>query len=196
MKLALAVTLGGLQGLGTTEDGRERPVDRLHAVASAQGPTERRSESQCERGDYAAQESFLCSLGVDLIAFKFGHRAPSKELAELSLSIALGWKRWGLKLKRRQYERIARCALMEWTLDFCPTCHGAKEIPNYEQVEGAQPMKPCGECRATGLRLYTDHERIEAMGEAYAKAMDNAHIILRWAESLAIRGTKDWLDRL
>lgn len=195
MKLALAVTLGGLQGLGSTPDSRERPVDRLTALARAQGPVERRGMTQCERGDHAAMESYLCSLGGDLIAFKFGNRAPSKSEAELKLAIALGWKKWGLKLKRAQCESIARCALMEWALDFCPTCKGAKEIPNYQDVDGRQPMKPCSECHATGTRLYTDSERIEAMGEAYGKAMGWAHSIISQSEALAVRLVKERLER-
>jgi hypothetical protein len=187
MKLALAVTLGGMQGLGSTQDSRERPVDRLTASARAQGPVERRSMSQCERGDHAAMESFLCSLGVDLIAFKYGNRALSKSEAEMKLAIALGWKKCGLKLTRRQFDRVACCALMEWTLDFCPTCKGAKEIPNYQDVDGVQPMKPCSECHGTGKRLYTDQERAEAMGEAHDKAMSWAHSLMAQAEALAIR---------
>lgn len=195
MKLALAVTLGGLQGLGTTEDGRERPVDRLHALAKAIGPVERRSESQCERGDYAAQDSYLCSLGTDLIAFKFGKRIPSRSMAELSLAIALGWKRWGLKLRRSDYDRIAKWAIVEWTHDYCMACHGAKQVPNYQNVDGAQPMKPCEHCHSTGLRLYTDPERIEAMGAPYARAMGWAHSLIAQAEALAVRSAKDRLER-
>lgn len=185
MKQALAVTLAGLQGLGSTSDNRERPVDRVTALAAA----------QCRRGDEAAETSFLCSLGGDLIAFKFGNRAASKSEAEMKLAIALGWKRWGLKLKVAQYERIARCALMEWALDFCLTCRGAKEIPNYQAVDGAQPMKPCGDCNATGRRLYTDSERVEAMGEAFAKAMGEAHGLIGRAEALAVRLVKERLER-
>jgi hypothetical protein len=196
MKLALAVTLGGMQGLGTTEDHRERPVDRLTALGRAIGPVERRSTSACERGDHAAMESFLCSLGGDLIAFKFGNRAPSKEEAELKLAIALGWKRWGLKLRIGQYERIARCAVMEWAFDLCLTCRGAKEIRNYDDIEGRQPMKPCTECAQTGLRRYSDQERAEAMGEAHAKAMGWAHTLISSSESLAVRMVKARLERL
>jgi hypothetical protein len=187
MKLALAVTLGGLQGLGSTQDQRERPVDRLTALARAIGPVERRKTEDCARGDHAAMESFLCSLGGDLIAFKFGHRAPSKMEAEVKLSIALGWKPWKLKLKTWQYDRIARCAILEWALDFCPTCGGAKEVRNHADVDGAQPMKHCVDCQGTGLRLYSDHERAEAMGDAYAKAMERAHSLIGGAESLAVR---------
>jgi hypothetical protein len=195
MKLSLAVTLGGLQGLGSTPDNRERPVDRLTALARAEGPVERRSMSQCERGDHAAQESFLCSLGGDLIAFKFGNRAPSKSEAEVKLAIALGWKQYGLKLKPAQLERIARCALMEWALDLCLTCRGAKEIPNYQDVDGAQPMKVCPECSGTGLRRYSDSERTEAMGEAYAKAMGWAHSLIAQSEALCVRLTRERLER-
>lgn len=195
VKLALAITLGGLQGLGTTPDSRERPVDRLTALAASIGPIEKRYAGMAERGDYAAMESFLCALGGDLIAFKFSNRAHSKAEAELKLAIALGWKRWGLKLNASQYERIARCAVMEWALDLCPTCRGAREIPNYQDVDGAQPMKPCSECHATGKRLYTDQERTEAMGEAFGKAMREAHAMIGWSEALLVRSMRERLGR-
>ena len=196
MKLSLAVTLGGLQGLGGTEDGRERPVDRLTALAHAIGPVERRSTSQAERGDRAARDSFLCSLGGDLIAFKFSNRAPSKSEAELKRAIALGWKCWGLKLRRAQYDRIARWALMEYALDFCPTCAAKGEIPNQQDVDGRQPMRQCPECGGNGKRHYSDQERTDAMGEAFDKAMSWAHSIIAMAESLAVRSVKERLERL
>jgi hypothetical protein len=157
---------------------------------------ERRKIEDCQRGDYAAMESFVCSLGEDLIAFKFGHRASSKEEAEVKLSIALGWAKWRLKFRTGQCDRIARCALMEWVFDSCPTCKGAKEIPNYSDTEGRQPMKPCTECHGTGLRHYGDQERAEVLGEAHAKAMGVAHTVISWGESLAVRMVKQRLERL
>jgi hypothetical protein len=195
MKFALAVTLGGFQGLGSTPDNRERPVDRLTAMARAEGPVERRNQSQCERGDRAAMESFLCSLGVDLIAFKFGHRVASKSEAELKLAIALKWKQYGLKLTVAQSEKIAAWAVMEWALDFCPTCRGAKEIPNYQDVDGRQPMKPCTSCEGTGLRRYTDAERVEAMGQTFDRAIGWAQSLIAQSEALAVKLTKERLER-
>jgi hypothetical protein len=202
VKLALSVTLCGFQGLGSTPDNRERPVDRLTAMARAEGPVERRSQEQCERGDRAAMESFLCSLGVDLIAFKFGHRIASKSEAELKLAIVLKWKQYNLKLTAAQSERVARWAITEWLLDFCPTCRGAKEIPNYQDVSGTQPMKPCSSCAGTGLRRYSDAERIDAMGEEFAakgaafdRAMGWALSLIAQSEALAVRLTKERLER-
>lgn len=195
MKLALAVTLGGLQGLGTTPDSRERPVDRLTALARAIGPVERRSTHMADRGDYAAMDSFLMALGGDLIAFKFANRPSSKGDAELKLAVALSWKRWNLRLTRKQCERIACWAVLEYCLDICPTCSGKTQIPNYADVDGRQPMKPCSECHATGKRLYSDQERTEAMGAAFDKAMGWAHSIMSLSESLLTRSMKERLER-
>lgn len=181
MKQSLAVTLAGLQGLGSTDDHRERPVDRLGALALAQS----------KRGDEAARESFMCSLGADLIAFKFANRAGSQDDAIDKLSILLR----NLKLKASQRDKVARQAVMEFCISFCLTCRGSKEIPNYADHSGAQPMKACPSCDGTGLRRYSDAERTEAMGEAFSKSMEEAHRLLGWAESLAVRLVRERLER-
>lgn len=182
MKQSLAVTLAGMQGLGSNEV-TERPVDRLGALGMAQS----------KRGDAAATESLMCSLGSDLIAFKFGNRAASREEAEVKLCILLAAP--FPKLSGRKRDRIARQAVLEFSLDFCMTCRGAKEVPNHQDVDGLQPMRPCQDCAATGLRRFSDAERIEAMGELFSKAMEEAHRLIGWAESLAVRLVRERLER-
>lgn len=181
MKQSLAIALAGLQGLGTTDDHRERPVDRLGALAMA----------QIQRADNAARQSFLASLGGDLIAFKFGNRAASKLDAEAKLEVALAWRE--LRLRAGQRKRIAAWAIQEWAIDLCPVCKGAKEVPDHSDLEGAQPMKPCPPsptgCGGSGKRRYSDEERIEALGETFARAMDEAHRLIGAAEDIATRET-------
>jgi hypothetical protein len=184
MKEALAAVLAGFQGLGSDES-RERPVDRLAALGQIQN----------SYADTTAANSFLASLGVSLISFKYANRPASKQDAEDQLAIALSWKQWNLRLTGKERDKVARQALMEWAIDFCPTCHGRKEVPEQGQQEGPQRMKPCMSCTSTGKRRYSDHERVEAMGKAFDKAMSVAHGIIGRAEDLSVRAAKDMLER-
>jgi hypothetical protein len=190
MKQSLAGVLSGFQGLGG-DDFRERPVDRLAALGAI----------QIVRGRDAARESTLCSLGVDLIAFKLGHRASSKPDAEDKLSLVLAWtdpegkNTWKLRLTAKERDRVAVWAVQEWTVDCCPTCNGSAQIPIQQDTDGAQPMKPCPSCDSTGKRRYSDRERIEALGGDFDKAMSTAHGIIGQAEALAVRAAKQMLER-
>lgn len=190
MKEAFAGVLAGFQGLGN-DDSRERPIDRLGAL----GAIQIKREEQGARGKQADRTAALSALGVRLIAFKFGNCASSKADAEDMLASFIAWPTWDLKTKARQRPVIARQALMEHAIDFCPSCKGAKQVPDVENVEGKQPMTPCLPCDATGKRRYTDQERAAAMGQAFAREMDVAHRILGWAEALAVRGGKELLER-
>lgn len=176
MKAALAAVLAGFQGLGADES-RERPVDRLGAMA------------------YAGLESQLASLGVDLIAFKYGHRAASKPRAEAQLAVILGWRSTRLDLSARQCSRVAKHAIVEWMIDMCPTCSGAQEIRDQSGVEGLQRMKPCPECYQTGLRRWSDQERVEALGGDFNKALDRAHFFISKASAYAVSGAARMLER-
>lgn len=196
MKAAFAGALGGLQNLDHDEV-HERPVDRLGAMGfiGRKCPDERLGQ-QVERSINANRTAMLCSLGVDLVRFKFANVAPARLDAEDVLAAALEWKPW-LNLSGRERMRVARWAVQEWAIDLCPKCKGAKVVPGHDmkELEGVQPMVPCGDCRATGKRRYTDEERVEAMGKAFNAAMDEAHAIIAWAESLAIQRGKKMLER-
>jgi hypothetical protein len=186
MKEALAITLGGMQGLGATDDQRERPVDRLGALAMAQS----------KRGDALAAESFMASLGGALIALKWSNRTDLRAEVDLSLAIAIRWPQWDFhRLSGKQADRIARWAVTEYIIPFCLTCRGAKESPNHQDIDGTQPMIQCPTCSGSGRRRFTDEERTEAMGAPFDKAMDVAHQILTHSEALAIRGTARMLER-
>lgn len=201
MKLALAGVLGGLQSLAH-DDAREKPIDRLGGMGfiGRTKPDERDGVQQARAVD-AMRTAVLSALGVDLIAFKFGARMASRLDAEDMLAAILAWPSWKLQVTTRQRTRIAKWAIHEWASDLCPPrpdgCGGAKEVPdhNHQQLEGTQPMRPCPVCHATGKRHYTDAERIEAMGEAFAKAMFEAHGIIGRAETLATGGAKKMLER-
>jgi hypothetical protein len=194
MKQSLAAVLTGFQGLGS-DDSREKPVDRLAALGQIQN----------SYADATASNAALAALGVALISFKFANRPASKQEAEDMLAIALSWKNtkgdsmWGVRLTAKERDSVARQAIVEWALDFCPPrpigCGGAGEVPAQERSEGAQPMRPCPVCRGTRRRRFSDLERIQAMGKAFEKAMDVAHSIIGDAERLTVRGAKDMLER-
>lgn len=194
MREAFAGVLGGYQGLGS-DDSRERPIDRLAALAAA----------QIVRAKDAERTAALASLGVDLIRFKLANQASAKHDAEDKLSAVLAWANaagksaWGIRTSARERDRISRQAVVEWAIDFCPTCSGKGEIPDHDCHTGAQPMKVCPAdrgCGGTGKRRYSDAERIEAMGESFAKAMAAAHGIIGRAEALAVRQAREMLERL
>lgn len=205
MKAALALALSGFQGLGS-DDYRERAVDRLGAAGSVRnaGALEgcrREIDEQVRVSHHAELEAHLNSLGVDLIAFKFGGRVRSRADAEDRLAGILSWpaKDGGFKLAltSRQRDRVARWAVQEWTDDTCSQCKGAKESPDHERagLEGPQRMKACPTCAGTGRRRYSDEERRAAMGEEFRKAMYEAHGIIGRAESMALRTAAGMLER-
>lgn len=185
MKLALAAVLGGLQSLGHDE-AREKPVDRLGAMAA----------SQIARAKDAERTAALCSLGVDLIRFKFANIEAARLDAEDRLALALTWRHKADDLSDRERGRVARWAVREWGIDLCPRCKGAGKTPDFVvPIEGKQPMSECVDCWGSGKRRYTDAERTEAMGQLFAKALDEAHSLIAWAESLAVQRARDQCER-
>ena len=179
MKESLVAVLSGYQSLGH-DDSRERPVDRLGALAYAQiGPD----------GD-----SFLASLGVDLYCLKYAAREDSREPAAAKLASVLGWERNKLHLSYKQCLKISRWAIGEWVYENCIACGGTKEVPNHQDISGAQPMKPCEDCLATGLRKWTDSERVQALGRAHGKPLGVAHAYIGASVAEAIRGAKKMLE--
>jgi hypothetical protein len=193
MKAALAAALGGFQSLGH-DDLRERPVDRVGAAGAAQ-----------IRGQGAELEAIKASLGVDLIRFKFSRIVRAGRDAEDMLSGILAWpsewKPYGeVKLKARERGKVARWAIQEWAHDKCPPrpdgCGGAKEVPSSGQpIDGRQPMMSCPQCKGTGVRRWTDDDRIERMGADFSDGMARAHAIIGEAEALALRRARDLLER-
>lgn len=142
---ALAHALSGPISL-QEDEYRERPVDRLHALACA------------------ARESNLSALGLSIIALKAANRAD--EYVRSVDRLAYFLCRMKPRPNAEMRIRIARQAISEHIIDFCPTCKGTGEIPNQDGLEGAQPMRPCPECHGHGKRRYSDSERMDALGTA------------------------------
>lgn len=179
MREALISVLGGFQSLATS-DHRERPIDRLGALAYTQIGEDGRS--------------YLASLGVDLMCVKFAQRASSREPAVLKLAVVLGWRANRLKLSANKLEIIARWSIGEWLNLACLHCRGAKEIPVQLGLEGAQPTKECPTCAGTGLNRWTDSERSQALNGDYNQAIDIAHKYIGAAVSEAERGAGRMLE--
>lgn len=178
MREALASVLSGLSSL-QEDDYRERPVDRLHALAAA------------ERG------SKLAELGVSIVALKAANRADEyvRSVDRLAHFLRLIKPRPNAEMRIR----IARQAVMEHIVDFCPTCKGTGEIPDQEGLEGAQRMKPCPECQGHGKRRYSDRERLDALGVKSVREVDRwmaeAMGFIAQAEHEAVRTAKRLLER-
>ena len=195
MREALARALSG--PINLDEQAHERPVDRLHALAS----------SQIYRANRTARASKLASLGVSLMALKHANRADEYARAVERLADLLVFCR----PKKSELFRVtvSRQAVMEHCVDFCPTCKGTGEIPAQDGLDGAQRMKPCpppdpsgnGGCGGTGKRRYTDEERRVNMllrAEDYragASLMAEAMGLISLAEDEAIRSAKRLLER-
>lgn len=158
MREALAHALSGPVSL-QEDEYRERPVDRIHALASA------------------ARDSHLSALGLSIIALKAANRPD--EYARSVDRLAYFLCRMKNRPNAEMRLRIARQAVMEHIVDFCPTCKGTGEIPAQDGIDGAQRMKQCPECGGHGKRRYSDQERIDALGVKSGREVD------RWmAEAL------------
>lgn len=187
MREALAHSLSG--PINLDERDWERPVDRLHALASAQIKNARRT----------AREAHLSSLGVSLIALKSANRADELSRAISRLADCLGW------IKPRPTSamrlRIARQAINEYVIDYCPTCQGRGEVPDQDGLEGAQRMKPCPECGGHGKRRYSDAERmsgLEVERAQYAQAerwLCEGLAFMAIAEAEAVKTARKLLER-
>lgn len=191
MKQALAGVLGGFQNLDH-DDSRERPVDRLAAAGAA----------QIARAQEAEQDALLCSLGVDLIRFKFAGVERAEADAQDQLAGILAWERWWRPFPipgARDLDVVATWAVHEWRNDRCPQrprgCGGALEVPTQDGVDGAQRMMVCPICWGVGLRRWTDEERIKAMGQPFDQAMSRAHAVILYAEDLAMRRGREQVER-
>jgi hypothetical protein len=188
MKGTLAAALTGLQGLGWDE-AREKPIDRLTALGAMQN----------QRADDANNASLMRSLGQDVIAFKFAHRADAREDAIDKLAAQLANLR-KIKLRPGLHRKVAAWALREHVVDMCPRCKGACEVPQFAgQDDGYQPMRPCPPapegCDGIGRRSPSDVERIAATGGQHAEAFEKAHELITRAEHLAIETAARMLER-
>lgn len=193
MKGAFAAALGGLQSL-KDDNWRERPVDRVGALGAA----------QIARAKEAEQDSIICSLGVDLIRFKFAGVDKAEADCQDQLSGVLAWRRWwkgwNVALGDTERDAVACWAVHEWARDLCPPrpqgCGGALEVPSAAKpIDGAQPMMTCPRCHGIGKRKWTDEERTEALGAPFEYGMDRAHWIIAVAESMAMKRGKEMLER-
>lgn len=196
MKEALAHALSGIASLA--EDAwRERPVDRLHALAS----------SQISNGVRTEREAILAALGKSWMALRDAR--CTKEMPEVldGLIACLMWSR--PKPTAKAADKVARWIIIERVHENCPTCRGRKEIPDTDKMggreiaegSGAIPMRECPECKGTGKHIYSNRERIEGMGigagelHKYQKLLFDAEMWLAQAESQCIRSTKRLLER-
>jgi hypothetical protein len=171
------------------DEWRERPVDRLHALASA----------QIVRADRAARASHLASLGVSLIALKAANRPDEIGRAIERLTSCMFWRKPYPSV--RMAEKVSHQAIMEWVIDHCPTCSGTGEVPDQDGIDGAQRMKVCPSCGGHGKRRYSNAERIAAL----EIRGDELHKVNRWlsdalgyisrAEDEAIRTATRLLER-
>lgn len=205
MREAFAGVLGGLQSLGH-DDACERPVDRLGALGTAArtGPDEDLNGNLVARSSDALRQAKLASLGVDLVAFKDARRALSQVDAIRALAEILLWTTWwtGRKvgINEHQAVKVAGWAVREWAEDRCQPrpngCGGAREVPSAAaEQDGRQPTMICSQCHGSGRRRWTDEERTNAMGEAFAVPMSHAHRIMAFAESLALRRGMELVER-
>jgi hypothetical protein len=174
------------------DEFRERPVDRLHAMACAQTATVNR----------AVRESHLAGLGVSLIALRDSNRPD--EYARAVDRLAKFLHGMVPRANPEMRKLLATQAIHENVISFCPRCKGTGEIPAQDGLDGAQRMAPCPSdtgCGGSGKRRYSDAERMEAMSvnkETVNKVnaqLSYAHLVLAQAESEAVRNAIRLLER-
>jgi hypothetical protein len=136
--------------------------------------------SQIARVRDAQRQAALCSLGVELIRFKFANVATARPDAVDMLSAALSWKNLNLGLTAAERVTVARQAVHEWAIDLCPVCKGAGETPSHADVEGQQPMQHCilvpwvGQAPLHRRRAHRDHGRGIRHGHERSPRADRA----------------------
>lgn len=115
-------------------DWSERDVDRVAALGAA---------------------GRISPLGVDLFRWAYAndHRAAARVLAMLVKAL----RGFQLPLNFREY--IAKQAMREFSEWYCLTCGGRSSVTlaNGTRIE-------CDACKATGLRHYTNTERMQGCG--------------------------------
>lgn len=185
---SLAHALSGPVSLAE-DQWRERDVDRLHALAYIQTP----QAHDLDKCEWAREMANLCELGVDLLRFKGSNVAAAHKPCLEMLVKVLGWKKFRLDLREENRTLVARQALMEFVVDFCPTCSGTGEVKAQDGIDGAQRMRPCGSCHGTGIRKYTNDERRSCFVgntvpyERLERAINIAHGVMGAAAHEAMR---------
>ncbi len=193
---ALAHALSGPVSLAE-DQWRERDVDRLHALASA----------QIGKGIRTEREALLAGLGKSWIALRDSRRTDEMPEVLSGLIACLMWSRPRPTVKAA--DKVARWVIIERVHENCPTCKGRKEIPDTDRMagriftegDGAVPMRMCPECNGTGKHRYSNAERISGMGinagelHKYDRLLCDAEMWLAQAESQAIRSTMRLLER-
>ena len=142
------------------------PRDNVAAVGMAQSISHH--ARQVENAQRAVKQAALVALGMDTLALKHGLRPDIHRRAVERLSAEI-FPRLGYIAQDSERlavsDDLARAALQEHVVDMCPSCKGAKEIPDFAEREGMQPMKMCPACNGTGGRAYSDEERAEALAQ-------------------------------
>lgn len=187
MRESLAKALSNPVSLA--EGVNERPVDIVHAIASAQivrigeAPT-RYNLSAIGRKVYPAM-----SLPKD----DGGLNAAILDAAG-ALSAALMARGHRLGLLPSTARLVAFHAIRESRDATCRTCKGridtqtgrtaipdVERLKNWHEGDGPVPMKPCPSCGGSGKHRFSDDERAEAIGEVHknmARAFSVAHSII------------------
>ena len=173
------------------QDYSERPVDRVHAVASA----------QYRAIDRARRAAILVPLGRLLLPIVDGQSDRFRKEAEEALSLCLSWKEYRLRVHGDISRAVARQAIHEAQNARCPVCKGITDvkdgvcsIPDLERMAGHKvwigpvPLKPCPECNGTGKKKFSDEERARVVLDAvrYAEALAVAHSIISEATSMVL----------
>lgn len=173
------------------QDHAERPIDRLHAVASA----------QCRAIDRARRAAVLVPLGRLLLPIVDGQSDRFHKEAEEALSLCLSWKEYRLRVHGDISRAVARQAIYEAQNARCKVCRGITDVPNgtcsipdLEKMAGKKvwtgpvPLKPCPACNGTGKRRFTDAERERVVLDAvrYAEALAVAHSIISESTSMVL----------
>jgi hypothetical protein len=173
------------------EPHRFRLADVLMAVSGAMSKfaIDEKSFRQYLKGSKALHQSYLVSLGTDLIAFKFGRRNASGPAAVGTLEMMLRRKFGHLSDDMRR--RIAAMTIGEWAHEACSACHGTRWRFT---TEGVKTL--CNICESSGARRYDDCERAEVLGISLrrlpelAAAIGHAEYLIATGRSAATDAAK------
>lgn len=180
---------GRKEQLSIVLSGNQSPRDAVAAVGLAQMFAHH--VRQTEDANKAARKARCVSMGMTTLALKNGNRSRLWKEAVTEIAATLAWR--GRAKAGAMADTIARAALQEHIIDICPACQGKKETPDHDvpNLLGVQPMKSCRTCIGTGLRTYTNEERVIALnGQVDARhcrdKINEALALIRECEKLAV----------
>lgn len=162
------------------DEWRERPVDRLHAIACAQASTGRYNLSLIGRHVFA----FYVLPPDDK------ESGPALVKAREALANALLAPGHKLGLTHETAHLVALQALREGRDATCRTCKGRKDAMGFHSVpdvkklagwregDGPVPMTLCPACDGTGKHRFSDREREQMVGADAPKAFSVAHSLI------------------